>query len=591
MIIPETLEAKERKIKYIADTCLDSQQERLNAYIYRRAYFLFGSSDDRASRVLYNRLQSHTDLVASFLFSADHAEYELSAPRNSEEVIAEQCAAAQEDWNDEFRDCGLAQMVADCILWSLIYDSMFIKVGWNDNRDLFTSVMVPPYNFGVYDESETELDNQHAFCHVFTVDYDEACQRLIQADLGHRIPELRAAADSEKPTLPAPLSLMISNAQRQHVTDPVVGKVTPDYLRSFRYQSEHDTTRVRFKEVWVWDDEALDEENEPCGDYRQFIMMEPDIILTDSKESIALRKKAGMKSSKFRLEKDVRRWSDVNDFIPGHHPFTHIRPFGIFDYFFGECHTERLIPLQDWLTTRLSEIHEILDMQVDPPRSFAGFLGLTDEKAEAFRGPGSWVTDQNPGAKVENHIPEMPPDLFREIQEMQHLFLEASGLTETLTGHGSEHIKSGQHAKKAVTTGSSRIRKTAVGLEPALVALGDTAMRLRQAKEKKELITDSGMRFTLSQIATSSWKMRISGHSHSPLFADEGREMAVLLLKSQAIDREQFLRMLHPPRTDMLVRRLRRRVQQEQQQMQQHPELMQGKGGKGRGGRPMLATG
>jgi hypothetical protein len=589
MIIPSTPEAKERKVKYIADTCLDSQTERLNAYLYRRAYFLFGSSDDRASRVLYNRLQSHTDLVASFLFSADHAEYELSAPsENAEEEIAQQCAAAQTDWNNEFRDSGLAQMVADAILWALIYDSMFIKVGWNQGREQLTSVMVPPYNFGVYDESEDEINNQHAFCHVFTVDYDEACQRLIQGGLEARIPELRAAADSEKPTLPAPLSLMISNAQRQHVTDPVIGKVTPDYLRSFRYQAEHDTTRVRFKEVWIWDDEATDDEGEAIGDYRRFVCMDPDIILEDSRDTIAIRKRVGMRSSRNRLGKELkRRWTDTNDFIPGSHPFTHICPFGIYDYFFGECHTERLIPLQDWTTTRLSEIHEILDMQVDPPRSFAGFLGLTDEKAEAFHGPGSWVTDQNPGAKVESHIPEMPPDLFREVMEIGKLFLEASGLTETLTGQGGEHIRSGQHAKKAAITGSSRIKKTAISLEPALVSLGDTAMRLRQAREKKLLRTDSGNSFALSQMAASDWKMRISGHSHSPLFADDGRELAAILFKAQAIDREALLRMLHPPRTEMLVRRLRHRVQREAAQAAANPEAVKGKG---RGG-PRLAAG
>lgn len=586
MIIPTTPEAKERKIKYLADTCLDSQQDRFNAYLYRRQYFLYGSGDDRGGRVLYNRLQAHTDLVASFLYSADHADFEIAAPRNDEQPIVEQCLAATEDWNDEFRDSGLAYQVADAVLWSLIFDSMFIKAGWNDTREELTSILVPPYNFGVYDESESELGNQHCFAHTFTIDYDDACQRLIRAGMADRIQELRASSGDEKPTLPKPLSLMLSGSnatptQNPLITGPLIGRVNA-WQRSYQYEARYDTTRVRFTELWVWDDESEDEEGEPSGDYRRFIIMEPGIILEDSKETIAIRKRVGLKGSKNRIDKDSLRWTDTNDFLPGEHPFSHIRPYPIYDYFWGESHTERLIPLQDWTTVRLQEIHEILDMQVDPPRVFSGFLGLTDEKADALHGPGTWVSDMNPGAKVDRMVPEMPEDLFAEVKSIGELFLEASGLTSTITGQGAENIKSGQHAKKAATTGSARIKKTAVALEPQLVSLGDICLRLRQQKEAKPLITDSGMRFTLSQLATTRWHMRVSGHSHSPLFADEGKEDAQIMLKAEAIDRENFLRLMHPPGKSNLIHSLRQRVNRERQMLQHNPQAAQHKGGKGR---------
>lgn len=587
MIIPSDHKRKEEKIKFIADTCLDSQSERYNTYQYRRSYFLFGSSDERAQRVLYNRLQAHTDLVASFLFSADHAEFEIAAPRNEDPQIVAQCLAATEDWNDEFRDSGLAYQVSEAILWSLIYDSMFIKLGWNEERETLTSILVPPYNFGVYDESESELGNQHAFTHTYTIDYDEACQRLMRGGLAHRIPELQAATQDEKPTLPQPLSLMLSNVQRQHVTDPVIGRVATDWVRSYNYQAQYDTTRVRFSEVWVWDDEAEEEDGKMSGDYRRFVMMEPGILLEDSRETIAVREKVGLKSSRNRIDKDSLRWTDTNDFIPGEHPFGHIRPYSIYDYFFGECHTERLIPLQDWTTTRLSEIHEILEMQVDPPRVFAGFLGLTDEKADALHGPGTWVNDMNPGAKVDRMVPEMPEDLFAELKAIGELFLEASGLTKTISGQEAHGIRGGEHAKQAATTGSSRIKKTAVGLEPQLISIADTAMRLRQQKDPRLLITDSNMRFHLSQLATQNWKMRVSGHSHSPLFADEGRTTAGMLLKAQSIDREAYLRLMHPPGESNLIHSLRQRVKRERQMVQRNPQLIQG----GKGKHPLAAAG
>lgn len=580
MIIPSTPQAKERKLKDIADQCLHSQTDRYNAYMFRRNYFLFGANEQSIGpRVLYNRLQAHTDLVASFLFAADHADFEVAAPHNSSKEIVEQCLAITEDWNDEFRDSGLAYQIAEAILWALIYDSMFIKVGWNEGRDCLTSVLVPPYNFGVYDENESDLGNQHAFLHTFTIDYDEAAQRLIRAGMRDRLPDLRSAETEDTPTLPQPLQLMLASTQVSTIMGPYTGSIYGTLDRAYGYRSKQDSTRVRFNELWVWDDEAEQEKGElPTGDYRRFLLMEPNIVLEDSKETIAIRKRAGLRGHRHRLHEDSLSWTNTNDYIPGEHPFTHIKPFSIYDYFFGEAHSERLIPLQDWTTLRLREIHEILDMQVDPPRVFSGFTSLPDEKAEALHGPGSWVTDFNPGAKVDRMVPEMPEDLFAEVKAIGQLFLEASGLTETVTGQGGENVRSGQQARHAATTGSSRIRKTAVGLEPQLVQLGDTVLKLRQQKDARILVTNSQMRFTLSQLATHRWKMRIAAHSHSPLFADQSRVDAQILIKAQAIDRENFLRMMKPPGETNLVHSLRERVKAEQQMAAQNPALLQGPG-------------
>ena len=590
MIIPSDPKRKETKIKYVLDTCLESQQERYNNYSNRRRYFLFGTGDDRGLRVLYNRLQAHTDLVSSFLYAADHAEFNVSPPRNSPDAIVQQMLAVEEDWNDEFRDCGLAYQFAVALLWSLIYDSMMIKIGWNSGREELTSTIVPPYNFGVYDESEPDLNSQQAFAHTYTIHAEEAQERMKRAGLGHRIGELRSAEGEEKSPLPEPLQLMIANNLRHSVTDPVVGRLNRDYTTRVRYTAQYDTTRVRLNDVWVWDDDALDEDGEANGDYRMFRVLDNGIILEDSKESIDARTKAGLRRHAKRVDERSLRWTTTNDYLPGEHPFVHVRPFELYDYFWGECHTERLIPLQDWTSQRLDEIHEILEMQVDPPKVFSGFLGLSDEKAEALHGPGTWVTDMQPGAKVESLAPSMPEDLFAEVEAIGGMFQEASGLTPTVTGKGEAGVRGGGHAKQLATTGSARIKKTAVGLEPTLVELGDKCLKLRRIHDTRQLFTDSKMAFSLSQLA-GHWRMRVAGHSHSPLFADEGRETAQILLKAQAIDREQFLRLMHPPGMSNMIFALRKRLQTERQLMQTHPELLQRSGGgKGKGSSPLAAA-
>jgi hypothetical protein len=74
-------------------------------------------------------------------------------------------------------------------------------------------------------------------------------------------------------------------------------------------------------------------------------------------------------------------------------------------------------------------------------------------------------------------------------------------------------------------------------------------------------------------MAESKLKIRVAGHSHSPLFADEAKEQAAGLFKAQAIDREQLIRMLNPPNADNLIHQLRKRVKAEVQKAQQQAAM------------------
>jgi hypothetical protein len=366
--------------------------------------------------------------------------------------------------------------------------------------------------------------------------------------------------------------LMITNSQGSTIS----GSVNPDYTSRSTYEPSEGPTKVLIHDVWIWDDLAKDEEGNAKGDYCEIHVIEPDIIISDSRVNIATRVQAGVKRGK--IAGPALHYTDTNPFLADDHPFVQVRPFPMYNYFYGEAHIERLVQLQVWLNVRLNQIHEILEMQVDPPRVYTGFLGLTDEKADALHGPGTWVTDMQPGAKVEKLTPQMPEDLFAEVSQMGQLFLEASGLTETVTGKGEQGVRGRGHAKQLATTGSARIKKTAVSLEMCLVRLGDVCMRTRQHNDDRRLKTDGGMEFYLAQMA-EHYKMRVAGHSHSPLFADESREMAGALLKAGAIDREEFLALMHPPGEANLIHKLRKREKAQAQFAQAHPELMaKGKG-------------
>jgi hypothetical protein len=295
-------------------------------------------------------------------------------------------------------------------------------------------------------------------------------------------------------------------------------------------------------------------------DYAVFVKVEGiDGVLSDSRETVeAMEKKAGKKPDEFS--------GNGNLFLPGEHAFIHIRPYYLYNYFWGRAHSDQLIPLQDWTNERLQQIADILEKQVDPAKVFSGFMGLGDEKAEALGGPGSWVMEQIPGASVQELAPKMPEDLFVEFQQIGHIFLEASGLTETVTGQGAEGVRGGGHAKHLAMTGSGRIKKVAVSLEQPLSKCGEIGIKLVQKNSKERLTTDTGQELVAALVAERNLRIRVAGHSHSPLFSDETKESAALLFKSEAIDREMLIRVLNPPNADNMIHALRKRVKAEQEE-------------------------
>jgi hypothetical protein len=571
MIIPiENKTKRNDKLQEILGTCLESAEERRVKYNRRRRYFLFGTNGE--SRVRYNRLQSHLDMVASFLYAADHARYSISAPRNSEDSLVQQVLALEDDWNDTFNDTSLAHLVYDAILWALINDATPIKLGWSSTSDDLFGKMIDPGMFGVYDETEPDLDSQEAFVHTYTLHWDNAILRCLRAFGEKRgkemVKKLNAGYGPKDNSYPPVLANMLITATGgANLSGPMMGQVVPNYEAITTYEPKTNFPTVRFHELYVWDDMS--------EDYAIFTMTEGiDEPVSDSRETIAALAKAA--------NRDVDDYaSKSNIFLPDEHPFVIIRPFGLPDYFWGESHCERLIRLQDWTNERLEQIAEILAQQVDPAKVFSGFMGLADEKAAALGGPGSWVVDQLPNAKVERLLPEMPEDLFSEVKEIGAIFMEASGLTETVTGKGEQGVRGRGHAKQLATTGSSRIRKIAVGLEPALVKLGDVGLKLKQKNSPIRLKTDDGQTLVPALVGTERWKIRIAGHSHSPLFADEAKDESAILLKARAIDEEMFIRLRNPPHSDNMIYSLRKRKAAQAKMVKEHPELLN-QGGRGK---------
>jgi hypothetical protein len=234
-----------------------------------------------------------------------------------------------------------------------------------------------------------------------------------------------------------------------------------------------------------------------------------------------------------------------------------------------------LIPLQEKLLTRLDQIEDILDRQADPAKVASGFMGGAEDKLAALGGAGTWIMEQLPQAQVKELKPDMPADVFHEYDKFKAMFLEASGLTDVTSGKSEKGVRSHQHAADLKKSGSGRIKKAALRIEKPLNKIGDVALKLKMVHDDDKLRTapdDDGKSTTFLPCDVGSVKMRVDGHSHSPLFGDEARELAMVFRKFQTVDDEDFIRMTNPPSRDTLLHSLRKRKRQQKKMLAQHPE-------------------
>lgn len=552
MKIPSAEHDKQQFVAYVIGCCMASQEDRRSLYDRRRRYFLYGQNQEQ--KVKFNRLKAHMKLVASFLFSSDGLIYNIAPPKNAEEATIQQFLALQDDWNEDVHDSGIAETFGEAVLWGLNFDTMVIKMGWNDISGQLFARLLEPTQFGVWREDDPDFSSQPCMNHRFTLDYDEACSRLVRAGKASMIPALQMSDSPMETGLPAPISnIIISSVMGTGVNETLNGSVNADYTATPMFRAKIEAPQVAFDETWIWDTEA--------NDWRIFHSISGGtILLSDSKETVDAVRKAAKDDAKYD--------STTNWFLSKENPFIPVTPFSLYNYFWGDAHMEDIIPLQDWSEERLTWIQEILSAQVDPLRIGHGMSGLVEEKMGL--GEGSFYNDDNPNGKLEELRPPMPEDVFREFNEIGGLMMEASGLTETVAGKSSGGARGGQQQKQMQITGGGQIRKTAVALENPLVRMGEIGLRLKMKNDDNPIKLPQGESTFLASQVAEGYSMHVDGHSHSPLFTLENRELAAMLFKAQAIDREWLLRMTNPTQKINLLHALKLREAQEAKAAQAH---------------------
>ena len=509
MRIPSNPLEREAFYNDIATKCMVSLQERRADYQTLRSFFLFGSGVDEAP-AHFNKIYPHIDQLASFLYSAETTRFSITLGASVPVAEQSKVPVLTQALNDEWINSNADQMFSQALNWALCYNSMFIKLIYNKGIQPY---VVEPGQVGVLREDMTNTDRQEAMCQKYYITKSELYARLYKHPRRDEIVKRVTANEKSQDDMPEGVERLLMS----QVNPTMYGNVNLDLGGINRYKPKVAEDLVQMRELYIWNDEI--------EDYQFITLADPDVVIYDRPmESVYLR---------------------------GEVPLIQICPNLQYDYYWGMSEVARLIFLQQMRNKRMAEILDLLNKQVQPPTALIGFLGIPDEKNFALNRAGGLLYSDQPNAKVEQLAPSIPNDLFRELNEIDNMFAEASGIVSVLQGRGETGVRSAGHASQLARMGASRAKRRALVVEDALEKVATIYLKLMMKYEDRRYLDVNDIPFIASQF-TEDFVVKVDAHSNSPIFMEDTRDLAFNLLKAGAISRERLIDLLEPPMKQLL---------------------------------------
>ncbi len=523
--------------------CLVSREERRQYYASNRLFYLYGTDGSFENEDIEtglgpppgNKIYPHIDQLTAFLYSQDTTRFAVEIDINVDKRYLEYASPLSQLVNNEWHRSNTDIMYGLALTWAMVYGSTFIKPIWRRNG--IWPHIVLPHNFGVLREDVPMLSRQEAFVHCYSMTKSQLRNELADHPHVERImDQVQARSDIADQRTPG-LDRILMSSQ-----DPLTagaGSGVIDWLSTItaQYQPRVAEEMIELFELYVWDD-SLGETTAKGGRngaWRVFTIADPNVVIFD---------------------RPAERF-----FLRYQEPFVQVCPNWSPDYFWGVSEVERLAPLQKWRNQRMAQIQHLMELHAHPPTKMAGFPGEPSEVQYVMDTPYGLLNQPDPagiGGQVTAERVEiaLPNDLFADINMIDGLFEEMSGITNVMSGKGEQGVRSQGHASQLARLGSSRAKKRALIIEDSLEALATLYLKLMQKYDDARLMTDKGEPYIAEQF-TDSYRVTVDAHTNSPIFAEDHTSLAFELLKGKAITRERLLELVQVPMRQLLIRDLK----------------------------------
>lgn len=537
MIIEDNRDKITGFVSDLIDECRVTVDVRRARTRYWRDLFYTGKVDGVPVR--HNKCFPHINKLASFLFSPADARFSIEVEGDETEATNQICEAGSRVFARKFSraNCGLT--FGRAVKLALYEECCFTKMVWTSKG--FQPFVIPQRFLGVLREDIEDLDQQEAFTHSF---YQTPAQ--FKRLLGNH-PDKEEILRKVKGSMTTPTSDIINDS---YFHEMIVGGLQPISSAGVATgsgqaavfalppspQLSPDVVQdlIRVDDLWVWDDDM--------NDYVTFRFVAPDILI----------------EGRYRR----RNLSD----IPAMQPFTKVCPNTVEGYFWGRSELGTLSGLQGLLNARIQDADELIARQARPPHAITGAQGVTQEKLRALLSRGGMFVDDSPTTKVTPMPPQVPTQLIQYIEMIENWFEEESGFPPTLSGYGDSGVRSNAQAQTLVRASSPPLRDRALLIESQFSEYATKALKMQAAKDPSAYRYDAEDekgkpregRFLLSQLPKEA-TVFVDSHSASPAFSSDNINMAFALRKADAIDSEDLIEMVQPPRTDDLIQKAKKR--------------------------------
>lgn len=530
MKIPDDLKKRDELYQDVIRHCAVSRESRRVNYRRWERWFLLGT--DGGTRARFNLVRAYVDRATAYIYSQDTTRFACKLPRNLQEQFAEHMEVARDVFADQWHGSDSDLEVGQAIEWSYPFGCTVLKaLAWPQSELRYTE----PAQFGVLTEHQPKLEEQEAVVHWYYATLYEMERYLVHNPRREAI--LASIATAAVPGTGAPTNDSIQPAMGTVIVNAInpLVSITGNALVGPAEdipEPQVEIPLVELAELWVWDDDR--------NDYR----------------CVTFAESAGLTI-----------WERHNPTLPDELPFIKICPFPHPRYFWGEVDLQRQMPLQEWREDLMARIDKLLKLQLKPPKALIGMSGITDEKAQALNRSGGILVSNSPAGRIESLKPEMPPDAFAEVHQVDYMSGETGGLPAVLQGQGDAGVRAGQQAGVMASLAAARPRKRAFIVEDQIEEAATKMFRVLRRQDDTTYRTPSGQEFLLAQLP-SSVSMRIAAHTASPLYQEATERKANLLIKAGAIDKATYVELLDPPMADSL-RAKARLLEKQQAQVRQ----------------------
>lgn len=514
MRVPTDYKQRRDLVLEVLDKCTESEDERRRFYDSCRQRYLFGGDAFSQSRV--NKIAPIVNRKSAFTYSADSLKFWLQVtPDEDFEQVYPMLEPVAEAIEDEWWRSSTDRLFGMGVTWSYVYGCSILctlPVLNTDKRtvSLVSHLLQSPADFSVYQPEQPDLLKQEAMCLTTYLPLSQVERRI---RIHPRRREIARKLELYNQNLYAEGAIIMGYSQQ----GPTTFKAEYSWGGPYRYMPRTSLNYYRWRDLYLFDDDL--------GDWRLFTITSDEIVFDRPMAQVGL---------------------------PGVPPFTKICPLELPDYFWGQSQVESVAAIQDWFMHRTDELDRFIAKRLIPPKAIIGAGSTWEERLAALNRPGGKLAVNSRDVQIQEMGSEIPKEVFEFLQGIDSFFQEQSGLRPSLFGKQEPGIRTEGMAASTMRLAAAEVRREALTLEKQAEDHANILLNQMRRYYTDVLVDISGKPFRLAEFP-DGFRVRVDGHSASPVFVEDHAQLAMTLRRFGDITPEKFIELLHPSMKGALI--------------------------------------